>query len=60
MRKKDAGPCQKQGDRVVAHVTFTGWEQSRYRKFKDAASLRRGPAGWGSLAPSHFGQVPSR
>jgi hypothetical protein len=50
--------CEEQGDRAIAHVVLVG-RPSAHQRFKDAATLRRGPEGWGVVLSPTFG-VPGR
>ncbi len=46
--------CEEQGDRAVAHVVLVG-RPSAHQRFKDAATLRRSPGGWGVVLAPTFG-----
>src|SRR5262245_33091389 len=52
--------CEERGEEATAHVVLTGHAGPARKQFKDAAALRRGPAGWGVVLPSRFGRVPPR
>jgi hypothetical protein len=47
--------CEEQADGATAHVVLLGHDEARQR-YKDAVTLRRGPAGWGVVLPPSFGR----
>ncbi|MFO0850415.1 MAG: hypothetical protein U0871_17920 [Gemmataceae bacterium] len=47
--------CEEHGDGAIAHVSLTG--KGRHgRRFKEAVTLRREPAGWAVVLPATFGR----
>jgi hypothetical protein len=48
--------CDEQGDGAVAHIVLAGRGGARTR-YKDAATLRRGAAGWGVVLLPSFGRA---
>jgi hypothetical protein len=46
--------CEEQGDRAVAHVVLLG-RPSAHQRFKDTATLRHNPDGWGIILSPAFG-----
>jgi hypothetical protein len=52
-----AKSCDERGDEAVAHVNLKGLAGSSPRVYRDAVSLRRGPAGWAVVLPGRFGKA---
>jgi hypothetical protein len=52
--------CEEHGAEALAHVVLTAQAGAQTRSFKDAATLRRGAAGWGIVLSSRFGRSKLR
>jgi hypothetical protein len=48
--------CLERGAEATAYLLLRGKGGARYRFYRDAVTLRHGPAGWGVVLPPRFGR----